>query len=201
MQWSKPMLRSFVMYTIVVIAISLLTVAQKHDVKIGNYFVDSPYGIAFVVDDAAGFLIDPVWQEKGAKSKWFSNDAAYVPPAVTDPDFSFSQSKFRTSGANIQFTWGRVGSAVVAKLETDKPVTLTLRLPGGTWPHFHSVYSDAGNGVTGWGITSDGRFVPFTLRAQTSVAYVRANLGGCCFRSNTESVYLQYLTLRRWTTC
>ena len=176
MQWSKPMLRSFVMYTIVVIAISLLTVAQKHDVKIGNYFVDSPYGIAFVVDDAAGFLIDPVWQEKGAKSKWFSNDAAYVPPAVTDPDFSFSQSKFRTSGANIQFTWGRVGSAVVAKLETDKPVTLTLRLPGGTWPHFHSVYSDAGNGVTGWGITSDGRFVPFTLRAQTSVAYVRANL-------------------------
>lgn len=44
--------------------------AQHQDVKIGNYFVDSPYGIAFIVDDAAGFLIDPVWKEKGAKSKW-----------------------------------------------------------------------------------------------------------------------------------
>jgi len=132
MQRSKLVLITFIMYAIAVVAFPLLAFAQHHDVKIGNYFVDSPCGIAFVVDDAAGFLIDPMWEEKGGKSKWFPNDPAYVSPAVTAPDFSFSQSRFRKSGANIQFTWGRVGSSVVAKVETDKSVTLTLRLPGGT---------------------------------------------------------------------
>ena len=177
MNSSRPFLFASVMFAIAFAGLPLAASAQDHDVKIGNYFVDSPFGIAFVVDDAAGFLIDPVWEEKGAKSKWFPNDAAYVPPAVTAPDFSFSRSTFRTAGANIQFTWGRVGSsAVIATLETDKPVTLTLHLPGGTWPHFHSVYNDAGNGVTGSGIASDGRFIPFALRVDTPVAYVRANL-------------------------
>ena len=49
------------------------------DVKIGNYFSDAPYGIAFIVDDKTGFLIDPVWDEKGAPTKYFAADPALHP--------------------------------------------------------------------------------------------------------------------------
>jgi hypothetical protein len=48
----------------------------------GNYFVDLPYGIAVIVDDATGFLIDSAWDEK-------PKDVAELPPATSAPVFSY----------------------------------------------------------------------------------------------------------------
>ena len=39
---------------------SPLRASTEQDVKIGDYFVSAPYGIAIIVDDATAFVIDPV---------------------------------------------------------------------------------------------------------------------------------------------
>ena len=38
---------------------------EYKSVKIGNYFVASPYGIAVIVDDETAFLIDPASDSQG----------------------------------------------------------------------------------------------------------------------------------------
>jgi len=145
-------------------------------VKIGNYFVESPYGIAIVVDDETAFLIEPSWEEMGGKSSYGAHDVALVAPGTTAPDFSFSQVSFQHAGASIRFTWGRSGPAgVVGTIETDRAVALTLRLPA-TWPRFHTIYTASPDGVTGFGIEPRGVFVPFALRVDPAPAHVVANI-------------------------
>lgn len=158
---------------------------QYKSVKIGNYFVSSPYGIAVIVDDQTAFLIDPVSDPLG-KSKWFADDPAFATPGTTAPDFSFSEAKFHYLGASIRFTWGRVGAAgVVGRIETDREVAFTMRFPGNTWPHFHAVYEPAKNGVTGYGVEPAGAiFVPFAFRSTPAPVFVRANGG-----ANAEVVF------------
>ncbi len=146
------------------------------DVKIGNYHLESPYGIAIVVDDQTGFLIDPEWEAEGGKTNYFEKDKALVPPGVAAPDFSYFRSTLEEAGANVVFTWGRSGSGnVVATVSTDKPVRLTFRLSGG-WPRFHNVFKETRDGVTGFGVTPGGRYVPFALRCDPAPAVVEANL-------------------------
>jgi hypothetical protein len=146
------------------------------DVKIGNYFIEAPYGIAIIVKDETAFLIDPDGDEKGSKSKYYPKDVAYVPPGTAAPDFSFFQATFRNEGAEIRFTWGRSGpGGVVALLETNRAVPMTLRLPS-TWPRFHAVYTAGKDGITGYGIVPRGEYVPFALRCDPSPAQVLANV-------------------------
>ena len=76
------------------------------EVKIGNFFVDAPYGVSFIVDDATGFLINPVCDETSQKSRFAADDPALTPPGTTAPDFSFSQVTCHHDGAAIKFTWG-----------------------------------------------------------------------------------------------
>jgi hypothetical protein len=148
-----------------------------HTIKIGNYFVEAPYGIAIIVDDATGFLIDPVCDEENLKSRYFASDPALTPPATTSPDFTFSQVTFHHDGASIRFTWGRSGDGgVVGTFESDRKVTLTLRLPGTTWPHFHAVYTPTKDGLEGYGVEPEGKFVPFTFRSDPAPFLVRANI-------------------------
>ena len=158
---------------------------EYKSVKIGNYFVASPYGIAVIVDDETAFLIDPASDPEG-KSKWFANDPAFATPGTTAPDFSFAQANFRYSGANIRFTWGRAGKGGVAgKIETDRKVAFPVRFPGNTWPHFHAVYTAAKDGLTGYGIKPrDAAFVPFAFRSSPAPVFVRA-IGG----ANGEVVF------------
>lgn len=145
-------------------------------IKIGNYFVGAPYGVAIIVDDATAFVIEPSWEPTTGTSSHGADDPALAAPGVTAPDFSYSQSKFRYAGANITFTWGRSGpGAVIATVETDREVALPLHLPGTTWPQFHAVYQATADGVTGYGIEPKGIFVPFTFRSSPAPAFVRAN--------------------------
>ncbi|HUJ32769.1 MAG TPA: PA14 domain-containing protein [Candidatus Acidoferrum sp.] len=158
---------------------------EYKSVKIGNYFVASPYGIAVIVDDATAFLINPASDSFG-KSKWFESDPAYATPGTTAPDFSFSRASFPYKGAKIRFTWGRVGQGgVVGKIEADRKVAYVVRFPGNTWPHFHAVYEAAKDGLTGYGVEPRGAsFASFTFQSRPAPVFVRADGG-----ANAEAVF------------
>ena len=149
---------------------------QSHDIKIGNYLVSAPYGIAFIIDDATGFVINPVWDQPGPP-RYGMVDPAQVAPAVTAPDFSFFQATFPREGAQVRFTWGRVGTgAVAARLETDRPVALSLSCPTVTWPHFHASYTATADGFEGYAIKPSGEFIPIVFRSSPEPALVRADV-------------------------
>jgi hypothetical protein len=153
-----------------------LATAQAQEIKIGNYLVNAPYGIAFIIDDETGFVIDPVW-DRPKGSRYGDSDPSLVPPGVAAPDFSFFRAQFPRGQAQVKLTWGRVGAgAVAAMLETDRPVELSLRLPIDIWPHFHAAYTAAPDGLAGQAIKPRGGFVPFVLRASPAPAFVRANI-------------------------
>lgn len=150
--------------------------APARNIKIGNFNVESPYGPAVIVDDRAGFLIDPEWENEGGKTPYSDKDKALVPPAVAAPDFSWFQAKLQEAGANVLFTWGRSGDGnVIAVLSTDKPVRLTFRLSAG-WPRFHNVFKASADGVTGFGLIPEGGYLPFALRSDPPPVSVDANL-------------------------
>ncbi|MCX6345408.1 MAG: trehalase family glycosidase [Armatimonadetes bacterium] len=151
---------------------------KAYAIKVGTYFAHAPYGIAIIVNDATGFLIDPDWECRGGKTPYNERDVALVTPAETAPDYSFVQAELKHEGAAIRFTWGRVGEgAVVGTFETDKAVRLTLRLPA-TWPHFHAIYKSAPDGITGQGITPGGLYVPFALRVLPQPTEIAARGAG-----------------------
>ena len=153
-----------------------LRAVPDQDVKIGNYLVSAPYAIAIIVDDATAFVMDPVCDEENMKSRYSDSDPALTPPGTSSPDFTFSRVTCHHDGASIRFTWGRSGRAgVVAMLTSDRKVSLTFRLPGTTWPHFHAAYTATNDGLTGYGVEAAGRFVPFALRSSPAPAFVRAN--------------------------
>jgi len=150
--------------------------AAPLEIKIGNYFVNAPYGIAFIIGDETGFVIDPV-SDRPKGSRYGESDPALMPPGIAAPDFSFFRAQFPRGPAQVRFTWGRVGEgAVVAMLETDRPVELSLRLPIDIWPHFHAAYTATADGLTGQAFKPRGGFVPFALRAGPAPAFVRANI-------------------------
>jgi len=146
-----------------------------NEIKIGTYFSDAPYGIAIIVNDATGFLIDPDWEGHYVKTRYTDRDVALLTPAQTAPDYSYVHAVLQHHGANIQFTWGRVGDGAVAgTFETDKAVKLKLRLPR-SWPRFHAIYYGAPDGITGQGITPAGVYVPFSLKTSPRPAEISAN--------------------------
>ena len=150
--------------------------AAAHTVKVGNYLVGEPYGIAIIVDDATAFVMAPAWEGPSRKTKYAEVDAALFPPGITAPDFSFSQVSFPCRDAQVRFTWGRAAKdAVIGTVETDRPVAFRLRFPAVTWPQFHAIYSARADGVEGTGIEPRGKFIPFRLRVDPAPALVRAN--------------------------
>jgi hypothetical protein len=173
----RSALAYFLLMAVAVCLRPLLAAPAAQNVKIGNYFVEAPYGIAIIVDDATGFLIDPVCDEENLKSRYFASDPALTPPASTSADFTFSRVAFHHDGAGIRFTWGRSGDGgVIGMFESDRKVSLTLRLPGTSWPHFHAVYTATKGGLEGYGVEPEGKFIPFAFRSDPAPAMVRANI-------------------------
>lgn len=149
------------------------------NVKVGNYFMYAPDGISMIVNDEAGFVVMPVF---GNQPEWNGDNkdqgkVAYVAPGITAPDFSYVRSRFQYDGAHITFEWGKTGSATVSGIiSTDKPVILTLSLPGETWPGFHNIFMAEKNGVNGYGITPQGQYIPFGFECNPEPVDVQANL-------------------------
>jgi len=150
----------------------------KLNVRIGNYFMYAPYGISMIANNATAFLIQPVFPDQLA---WNGNKqnskVAYLSPGITAPDYSYVRDTFKKGGANITFTWGNVSSKkVVGMFQTDKPVNLTIALPSQSWPTFHTIYNKGKNGVTGYGITPDGKYIPFDFKFGRKPADIQADL-------------------------
>ena len=121
-------------------------------ILIGNYHALMPIGISFIWNHAAGVVLDV-----SAGGNWRQGICA--------PDFSISQSEFEQDGARIGFEWGRVGkNAAVARIRSDKPVQLLLRLPGNPWLNFHNSFFKVEDGVDALCITNDGQYLDWHLR-------------------------------------
>jgi glycogen debranching enzyme len=119
---------------------------------IGNYHAMMPIGISFIRNHVAGVVVD-----LGAGNNWRQGICA--------PEFSISHSEFEQDGARVEFEWGRVGDdAAVARIRSDKPVQLLLRLPDSPWLNFHNSFLKVGNGVDALCITNDGQYLSWHLR-------------------------------------
>lgn len=131
--WLLPPRVPFLILVLMLALLPLPASAQAPSVRIGNFLVTAPGGIAFIVDDSAAFVLD-------TGAPYYAGTAA--------PDDTFHHVLFHAQGAAVQFDWGRVGDAVVARLTSDRPITLSLRLGSG-WPGWVSRYVPTADGVTG----------------------------------------------------
>ena len=133
------------------------------DVKIGNFHPFTPYGICIVADDKTGMVIEPDYPEKYGETRYGKNDPAGAEPALTSPDYSYSEISFEHSGAKIKFVWGKFDkNTVIASLESDKEVELSFKITPG-WPSFHLSYYSSPKGLSAWGLAPDGDYIPFKL--------------------------------------
>ncbi|AIE85466.1 MGH1-like glycoside hydrolase domain-containing protein [Fimbriimonas ginsengisoli] len=120
-------------------------------VRIGNFLLAAPVGIAFVRNDAEGFVID--------------TGAAYV-AGTAAPDDSYHRQRFRLGNAKIDFEWMRSGDGAFGRFTSDAAIDIPLRLSSG-WPDFTSNFTPVDEGVDG---ATGGRTV-WSLR--TSPAPIR----------------------------
>ena len=107
---------------------------------IGNVLASAPNGVAFVAGDSAGFVMDP-------GGDYFAGTAA--------PDGSYHHTQLLVAGAKVGFDWGRVGTSVIGRLISDKPVEVTFKLSAG-WPGFTSKFTATENGADGVASTAKG---------------------------------------------
>jgi hypothetical protein len=116
-------------------------------VRVGNYLVTSPNGIAFIVDDQAAVVMDP-----GGDT--FAGTSA--------PNDSYHRTQFIVSGSIVTFEWGRVGKCAVGRLTGDVPTVVPFKFVSKHWPNFETSVTPAGNGrwadVAGahWQLVTDG---------------------------------------------
>jgi len=152
--------------------------SSRLKVKIGNYFMYAPYGISMIANDATAFLIQPVFPGQPAwNGKKRDSRVAYLSPGITAPDFSYVRDTFKKDGANITFTWGKASNdEVVGMFQSDKPVNLTIALPAQTWPTFHAIYDEGKDGIKGYGITPQGKYIPFKLQFDQIPADIQVDL-------------------------
>lgn len=75
--------------------------------------------------------------------------------------------------ASIRWDWGRVGNAVVGRLQVDKSTAITLKLLKTTWSDFKRTITPAADGAVGEAVLKDGRKINWRL--QTSPAPASQN--------------------------
>lgn len=120
--------------------------------RIGNYHAMMPLGIAFIRHNKAGVVLNVA-----SGTAWRQGICA--------PDFTISHSEFDQDGARVQFEWGRVeDDGAVARIRSDKPVTLLLRLPESPWLNFHNSFTNVGHGVDALCITNEGEYLNWHMR-------------------------------------
>jgi len=117
------------------------------EVRIGNYLVTAPTGIAFVVDDQAAFVVD------------FAD--VNERPGLASPDDSFHQVD-----GDATIDWGRTGDAVVARLTCSRPTRVKIQLRRESWPGFVSRFTPVDSGVAGRAEFKDGAKLPWRLETR-----------------------------------
>lgn len=106
--------------------------APRDGILIGNYLRSAPNGIAWIVRDSAAIVVDP-----GGPSVM----------GAAAPDNSYHRYEADRSGAHVTFEWGRVNDTVVARLSSDRPISIDIALGSG-WPGWTTAFTPAPDGVT-----------------------------------------------------
>lgn len=118
---------------------------------IGNLQAFMPGGIAFIKENVFGIVLDVGWAANGK-------------PGSASPDFSSNTIRFEHNGAQVHFDWGKVGDeAAVARLSSDRPITLRLRIPARPWHGFNNILSTTNRGVEATAITPQSQSATWVL--------------------------------------
>ena len=115
---------------------------ESKSVLIGNFLRHAPCGIAWVVNDEAGFVLDTggVYNAGTAAA-----DDSYHRYTVTPKVAKDSKA---TVGAKIVLEWGRKGNTVLGRITSDAETNLKLTLSAG-WPGWESAFTGTQEGATG----------------------------------------------------
>lgn len=126
--------------------------------RIGNFYYEAPNGIAFIKDNAAGFVINP-----GG-----SYNAGTVAPEDTFHKVIFTPKTTIPSVLRVEFQWSRMGDIIVGRLVSAKPGEMSFDL-GGNWQGFSSKFSADGGGVKGVAVLPTGDSVTWRLKSHPEV--------------------------------
>ncbi len=134
------------------------------DVKIGNFYYSAPNGIAFIKDDAAAFVIDPILGENRYDAVFFDDAGGFAQAhlanpynaGIVAPDDSYHRVVFELSNNEIvEMEWSRIGDAAVGRIVAGKPETMEFDLSK-NWPGWHSDFSLSDNILEGTAVTGNG---------------------------------------------
>ena len=122
--------------------------------RIGNFYYLAPNGIAFIKDDAAGFVMNP----GGVHT------AGTVAPDDSFHKVIFTPKVAKPSGRRVEFRWSRRGDAMVGRIDSVEAGEMSFDVSE-NWPGFRSEFSADGGGVQAMSATG----VRWSLRASPEV--------------------------------
>jgi hypothetical protein len=102
-------------------------------IVIGNFLTSAPSGIAFLDQNKSAFVVD-------TGAKYFAGEAA--------PDDSYHEVRFAKEDANVRFEWGRRGDMAIARIRSDRAVTVSLNFIQ-SWPDIKTEYALSANEAIG----------------------------------------------------
>ncbi len=126
--------------------------------RIGNFYYKAPNGIAFIWQNAAGFVINP-----GG-----SYNAGTVAPDDSFHKIIFSPEKTSPHLRRVEFTWSRLGDGILGRLIASDPGEMAFTL-NENWPGFSSEFSAEDGGLKGVATLPAGKTVTWRLRANPAV--------------------------------
>jgi len=128
--------------------------ADASAIRVGNFYYKAPNGIAFIWENAAAFVLNP-----GG-----SYNAGTVAPDDSFHKMIFSPEKASAHLRGVEFTWSRMGDAIVGRLIASGLGEISFSL-NENWPGFSSVFSGNDDGVKGVATLPTGKTVTWRLKA------------------------------------
>ena len=149
------------LYAMTGVPTNVLDGSTEHIVSsthIGNFYYQAPNGIAFIKDDAAGFVINP-----GG-----SYNAGTVAPDDSFHRVIFTPETTIPTMLRVEFQWSRMGDVIVGRLVSAEPGEMSFDLSG-NWPGFSSQFSAHEGGVKGVAALPAGKSITWQLKAHPEV--------------------------------
>ncbi|HEX4021970.1 MAG TPA: trehalase family glycosidase [Acidobacteriaceae bacterium] len=143
------------------VSTSFLDGSAQHVVtstRIGNFYYLAPNGIAFIKDDAAGFVINP-----GG-----SHNAGTVAPDDSFHRVIFSPETATPGVHRVEFQWSRIEDVIVGRLLSAGPGEMSFKL-GENWPGFSSRFFVHEGGVKGVATLPMEKTITWQLKAHPEV--------------------------------
>ena len=202
MKTAKRIRTALLSFTVAIVW-SVTCMGGTTDVLIGNLYYSAPNGIAFIWNNEAAFVIDPVLGENRLKAVIFDEKGEGFAQAhlandynagICAPDDSYHRMVLElNSNTLVEYEWARVGNAAVGRVISGSADRLKFDLSK-NWPGFSSSFSQTDDGVKGsavvagesveWSMKADcpvrdfdGRSVTFTIRDYRQPMHFVAGFG------------------------